>query len=501
MNSGLVDALYFDIPPAWRPPFVVTPAADYEVIQTGEGNRQLVVRPVAAIASEAELHVRGMLGLPAGSRLQMPAITTLFAEHLERSLVVPGQIDLQIVSWETRGLSRVESAPPVAQSVGLSDPQAFLVVDDAFSATLQPAARTPGQPQVALADISLSWQARGSVQGVATFDLEPSGNRECPLHLPAGYRLVQARVNGLPALAASEGDEQWRLSLASTELPQHIEIVFSGDLPPAAWGRQRLPAPTLGDLPVDRTLWTIRGPQGSKLVDVLEPRQTNVWRQHQFRLQSIIEMQRLAAGLSSEESAADLAAWSDPWTRRYRQYRGDAERELLQVREPDSASSVLAELRAMDQESARLTRELTGDTRVRPASADLEANQPGQLWRFAFDAPQPPVRAMFASRSAEIEVARGESLWDHWPWRLLTAMGISAVAAALLALARSRWWPAWQRWRYVASAALGLAWWLWLSPSLLGLVIVGLSAVAAWRDRPRPREAGSAVVRLGTSNH
>jgi hypothetical protein len=81
-----------------------------------------------------------------------------------------------------------------------------------------------------------------------------------------------------------------------------------------------------------------------------------------------------------------------------------------------------------------------------------------------------------------------------------TAIRVLAAAALLLAagllaygirrgLLRDWFW----RWPRACGVAFGLAWWLWLSPSMLGWVWIALSLIvfrpAAWkskRDAPRP---------------
>ena len=64
--------------------------------------------------------------------------------------------------------------------------------------------------------------------------------------------------------------------------------------------------------------------------------------------------------------------------------------------------------------------------------------------------------------------------------RLLVALAWLLAAACCWQMHQrgilGEWWA---RWPYVAGACIGLAWWLWLRPSLLGLVIMGLSALAA----------------------
>jgi hypothetical protein len=174
------------------------------------------------------------------------------------------------------------------------------------------------------------------------------------------------------------------------------------------------------------------------------------------------------------------------------------EREVLLARESDAAAAVLTEVRNLSQEQARFVREVLGES---PAARPVQtlAEQPGQLWRASFETPQPPLRLMLPHAATEIELVRGASAASDLPLRLLAAVGLAGLAALVLALVRSRWWPAVHRWRFAAAAALGVAWWLWLAPSILGWLIVALAIAAAFRERaPAQRETGSTVVRLGT---
>ena len=64
--------------------------------------------------------------------------------------------------------------------------------------------------------------------------------------------------------------------------------------------------------------------------------------------------------------------------------------------------------------------------------------------------------------------------------RLLVSLGFLFVAGIGWKLKQlgslGEWWA---RWPYVTGVGLGLCWWLWLWPSLLGLVIIMISALAA----------------------
>ena len=54
---------------------------------------------------------------------------------------------------------------------------------------------------------------------------------------------------------------EWRLNLNSDRLPQRVAVVYRGTIAAADRpGTHEFAAPTLGEIPVAQTLWTVAGP-------------------------------------------------------------------------------------------------------------------------------------------------------------------------------------------------------------------------------------------------
>jgi len=285
-----------------------------------ENGRQLVVRPKAPINDQYRIKIRGRVPLSVGDRPRVPDVHLQGLATARRYVVLPAQLELQQVVWETSGLRKAQ-LPAEFQKLPISPESlnAYQVIGDRFQATLKALEHTAAAPRVRLADVSIAWQADGRLRGVAIFDLEPAGASSCVLRLPNGQRLLHASVDGLSALAASRGANHWRLALGPQHLPQRIEIVFSGDRTPMTAGAPtQLEAPSLVNLQVDRTIWTIyappqfiAGPRAEEVVS-LSRSQFDL-----FRLQSAVDMLDLPADVAADQAPEEIARWYRRWKRRF----------------------------------------------------------------------------------------------------------------------------------------------------------------------------------------
>ncbi len=124
------------------------------------------------------------------------------------------------------------------------------------------AARSPGY--IRLADVAMARQTDGRWCGAATLDVVPGGAEQLDLHVPQGCELVQASVEDVPAVPKRIGDGVWRLALASSQSPQRVAVIYRGVTAVAdAVEQLRFESPTLGNLPVRQTLWTVFLPPSS----------------------------------------------------------------------------------------------------------------------------------------------------------------------------------------------------------------------------------------------
>ena len=127
------------------------------------------------------------------------------------------------------------------------------------------------------------------------------------------------------------------------------------------------------------------------------------------------------------------------------------------------------------------------------------ADRPAELWHHSIDRQPPATRCAFPRRVASIMLSYHQVESTGLLRRLVSAAGL-ALAIGLIALGLKRGTPAelLRQWPHAAGVAVGLGWWLWLSPSVLGWGIVAVSLFSSLRSgwKHSAPLTGSSVVSL-----
>ena len=504
VTAGLVDAVRWEIPAEWTGPLTSDCPGDLEVLDIpGQKKRHLVLRPHQAIAASRRLSISGRLSTPQGETVQAPDIIPLDVEAADRYVCAPTQINQQGIAWKTSGLREISELPAGFESP--SGPhKIFVATQPRFRATIADVQTTSGPPRVVLADLVVTCGPAGELAGTATFDLQPSGIDGCELQLPEGYQLIDVAVGGLPAMLASLGPQQWRLTFGPRQLAQQIQVVFSGRMAdgPSGSGRRTIRRPQLAGIPVEQTLWTIRTADPAPL-DVFPA---------QDRVAPIkLEFLRFAARAELIESGSGALAASDPviasrWYSGWLQRLAESKSMIDQwsAARPEFRTRYAKELQEIEAGQAELDEKLK--TLPQPARTGAESVVPRdpswqQVSRCVDDCGEV---AALVTRADAVEV-------EFRPVADTAAEQRGAAAAVLLALATVAWMllphPVLHRCGPalvpLAGVALGAVWWTWCTPSILGLVLglasllIGLGRLASCLA---PTAARSAAIHTSLSD-
>jgi hypothetical protein len=281
-------------------------------------------------------------------------------------------------------------------------------------------------------------------------------------------------------------------------LPQRLELVFAGHIPLSDHGSTIVDAfPELEDLPILRALWTVVGDGEFEVAGAVEPMK---------REQAAMARLRNVTGLIHRaidrpgRSLDQEASWYRGWLAEWAAVRREAEAAIALASRLSPVRAELAEKEALDLERQTFVEQLGASVLWEQLVASPASRvDPGIMWDHT-DVRGVP-KHYFSKDGASPSVLTIESPRATRDTRV-AASPIMYVSAVLLVLLAASTTGRLHRWPHLFGAVLGLCWWLWLWPSIIGLLLVAVSLSAAvrsgWR---RPRSSGSAIVRLSPSGH
>jgi len=451
VEAGVVDAIRLRLPAGLAKSMEVTPATPLEVKETtGQPHAELLLHPLQAITDTFSVRLRAALpGSRAGGTLA-PDLEILDSPQVERFLVLPKRAADQPLAWDLQGMDEPTE----------DDHQTTYRVRGARTrASLREVKQVDALPRVFLADIHMSCNRNGSYSGVANFDLHPGALAECEIEVPDEMRLVDINVAGLTALARPVGRHLYAVRLGPEDLPQRLAVVFTGTASRLPGGHARLhfPAPSLRGLAIDQTLGTVWIPtQSDAMTPLLPHTRSDPSSLQAARVESLQQILANVQDRAAQHREEDLVAWRADWQRRLQL----AQARLADLQEeegPDSTASAPVSIDAADHLAASGT------------GAFLYSQQNGPAGGFSVVVHEPDTRQLLRP--------------------LITVLGLIGLFGVAFTVRRSPSIRGWvTRWPHLAGVLVGLLWWLWLSPSFLGWLIVAICLAGAvrplWCGRP-----------------
>jgi hypothetical protein len=375
----------------------------------------------------------------------------------------------------------------------------FQVTRPDFDAILTADKSRPGGPEVYLAEIGLDRSPDGACRGTAVFTLNPAGLPACVLSAPSGCRLIHVRVAGLIVQPKPLGEGHYRVRLGPPHLPQRVEVVFALEKPVAGGQPATLQVPRPVDMPLRKVIWSVAHPSEDDMAEPAQAHRQTAIEQELARLAAAAAMLRAAADAAFEEPA-DARRWCRPVAGFYALARSRARRELAMAPASPTTRPAAERLAALDAEIQQLAEAIDVAAIFRAALRSEEvAARPGDPWQQSVESAGAVLR-FETPASVEALVLRPRAESHRSP---LMRLAGSALLAALLAVLwmlsrRGKLADGVNRWPALAGVTLGILWWLFLWPSVLGLAFIVVCLIASvrsgWKGR---RPGGSTIVPLG----
>ncbi len=215
-------------------------------------------------------------------------------------------------------------------------------------------------------------------------------------------------------------------------------------------------------------------------------------------MESIVALMESASSVDAERPE-DALRWYTTWSGRLAASGQRLRRHLVDAGPTAETRAAQAELQSLqDRQAAIAERFGSADAPDAPSAGESITDCPIQLWRWALDRPRSVVRLASDTQTGAIvlEYVRLES--GGLLQRLAGAFGLALLAGLAIAGIR-KGIPAalFERWPHMIGVTIGLAWWLWLTPSVLGLALVLFSLTFSFRSPWRQsRPSGSTIISL-----
>jgi hypothetical protein len=199
------------------------------------------------------------------------------------------------------------------------------------------------------------------------------------------------------------------------------------------------------------------------------------------RVSSSSSVLALAAQSLPESDAEEAAAWLSSWARHSR--RVQAEHAELAAALPQRGKELAADVRALEARQQALARQYAGAAALGPAETGRPSPE-GLSDIAALRAGLAPDRLAAMTRGGDgaLEVIQpAASLRPLW-LRLAAALAILLAAVGVWTCRRSSiLQEIVTAWPQLLGMLVGVAWWLWLAPSILGLAMVAVFALGTLR--------------------
>jgi len=488
VDDGIVDHLRFDVPLNWSAPIEVNPSAQVQLIDLpGLKRRRLVVRPHEPIRGPWTVTLRGTLKVTPPQKVAAPHFTPLGTAKVTHYLILPTKVGSQEIRWDPVGLEAATLPPDLAsESESPKYANVYLVKDPRFQAVRKAVRQVAESPLVQLADIMVAWRESGACHGVATFDLQPFGISKCHLRMPPDHTIVRVTVAGVPVTLMADATGRFEIPLGPTNLPQRIVVMFQGALDDSALSRREIKAPVLDGIPVERTLWTTVGPESLSASGTHEDEHiVSPLRQSQIRLRSVADLVEGATEMAAEGSPEDVTNWYRPWLARLLASHDSVLRHQFGTASDESRQEAVEEADQIQTEQEEVARRLgASDMRTRMLLQTSVVRDADTLWRKNLAGDGVTTHRMFPGGQSTLELPDPRHRTSDFGERTLIALLLLAAAGlGAWLVRRSGPIDLLVRWPHATGVAVGLAWWLWLTPSWAGWILVAVSLVVGFFPR------------------
>jgi hypothetical protein len=528
VEQGELSVLRLRAPSNWVGPFEIQSGipATVDITTSGEKQSMVLIRfsePVR-VGESLSLRLRGRALAEDAAPIAVPNIVSETPIRGPRYALVPSQLDGRTASWVESGVRPTLLPTQFTElSVGPELRKCYEITGLPFQVALLPAQFEQPDTNIRLADTRVDIGPFGGQLTVTQMIVVSSKLTHVTLEVPEHEELVAVTKDKKPVLSRRLGDRRWRISLGPPYLPQLIETVCRASRNEAAFdrGRFELHRPRLlnGEelIPVEVGLWSIGLPGRDHPQRHPEAPRHDTWsieqaavvtpmEQMTLRLDRLVSIANAAVPAATELPMPAGRDWYLAWAARLAAVR----RHSISSAAAQSDRSTVPQVSSSSEEQlVKASQQLDSwieqcdEIFETSASALRETSLAGQVdatpWEISLRPDSGSIYCVADGDAAQLTVHMENLAPTPRESKVRGFLAILVAAAAIILLMRR---PAaydlLYRWPLAVVFLLGTAWWAWLEPSWLGLLIaavsVGLALRSGWPRRARPIE-GSTVIR------
>jgi|GEM_PF-5598731 len=490
IEEGILSHLSLTVPDNFRAPYTLQPVTigslDDQVRETAAGNEiTLRLAQPATAGEELQVQLTGNLSLPADGRLRVPSLEWNNAAQRSRFLLLPTFVDGQSLEWRKSGL-RPQTLPQSLQEfASQQEALSYRIEQSQFTAEERSLRGTLRSARVRHVNVSGSLNQRGQFMATAEIILQPGRVSSCQLQLPPQSQLSQLIVGNQPVRREQLAEWRWNVPLGKPFLPSRIVVSYRSQCD-LSTRHLRLAAPqvSLGDkpLPMPATWWRIRPTYRLQLGVPEIGRVTSAaqWsqRKNQLAMQVLGDAYSQVLELPRQEAQAWFRVWYPLTQQTVSQDdagQGKASSDLMEAKK---AREALIEALGSQEEDLDHSTTLAG-----PWPALYPPQLPPTLGGTVINQD-----AYFISdqQGQLLLTASAATPRQAWQWFAAAALLCGTLTLILQLRHNQDWHHQLCHWPHLFALAGGLAWWLLLKPSAVGLLVVVWAcislAIQRWRS-------------------
>jgi len=514
-RHGVPDEFVFDIAPDWGEsleaslPLRANESAATTIVDLPDGRRRLIVRPNLRRNAEG-LYLRLVAPVMGLQNVAAPSIYPISHGQTKRFLRLPTSLQGKSVGWETRLATRVGQLPddlaatvkPLARESERT-PQAvqyWELRDVDASATLRRLETSTTKPIVLCSEAELTLTNPTNRGSVNCF-IDPVGNTQATVSVPAGVSLVAALVNDAYVRLRPAGRGRFEIPLVPHRITQQVQLIYvSGRVADNRIAHINIEIPEIDSATPYPTLWTIHARDQIHVAGGTTVKQLSLAEARQMQLRFALAAIDQRVERFADYSQPEIRAWFTGWNHKIRRLQ-ELSTASNTVAVGDVTVMALGFLQVdamLDAVSERLgiRPDVVGGHRVRvPSSDSIERSEHSQP-PLAQDGDQ--VRHYVTSLNGPsltiVLSPSGRPVWPEWPeWvlRLVLPLLFAAAVQGMIATPSLRGLVT--RWSHAVPIILGFLWILYLRFPLVGIALIAcgmlLSRTAGRLDPSRKSDS------------